>query len=331
MIKVAKSMRAGRTDVAEIVHQLRTRLGPSELRQLGGLGHLLMPVLRGGLDACVARQPQGTACRLTLLEPSRSHQLEMRALARTRALDVDMDDDEAGAIGEASGEASGSKCERARWTTVASGAKLLLELTSLHAGFCYLFHLNDRDELSLVFPSEHDRDNGVCHPNGVQLVPSRFGEGGEQQYLSVHTAADCASKRDTYYLLSTSTRLEDLDGLDGQGRVGPLPMRLEKIPAAQARAVLGAISRHLSSGARPSCGRDGGGDVVMTLTSLMMNVINQVTEPPMPPPAAPEGGSGGGGGDAIGALGGDGGGRGAGDLIGGGSGGGGGGGGGGGA
>ena len=28
MIKVAKSMRAGRTDVAEIVHQLRTRLGP---------------------------------------------------------------------------------------------------------------------------------------------------------------------------------------------------------------------------------------------------------------------------------------------------------------
>jgi|EP00966_Prymnesium_polylepis_P319029 hypothetical protein len=97
------------------------------------------------------------------------------------------------------------------WTSVKSGEKVLLELSSLQRGFCYLLHLNETDQLSVVFPFMLDLNNEVPHPNGVLRVPSRFREG--VQYLSFSTK-EHGKERETFYLLSTSKRLETLIGIE---------------------------------------------------------------------------------------------------------------------
>ena len=53
-----------------------------------------------------------------------------------------------------------------------SKEKLLLELSGLMKGHCYLLHLNDNDQLAVIFPSRLDRDNSVPAENSTLHVPS---------------------------------------------------------------------------------------------------------------------------------------------------------------
>jgi len=281
LLKVASKVCASEsdTDMLSSVHEICSRLGKTELSQLGGLSRVLTPKLRGGLDE-LARLPQAAKPLIMLIEPSRDHQMRMREVTRTRDMSMAaMDAVEVGGGGsgggsDVTGASDASVGLEGGWTSVRSGEKVLLELSSLHPGFCYLFHLNERDQLSIVFPSKLDPNNEVVQPNGLLHVPSRFREGVEKQYLAF-TTKEHGTERETFYLLSTSTRLEILIG------ISELPNDWSKLPSATSRLILAALERRMPASLSRTRDLDGsammqeadgaeGSDAVMALTSLLL-------------------------------------------------------------
>ena len=125
------------------------------------------------------------------------------------------------------------------WTCVPVGAQLHLRMQCEQRGYCYLFHLNEVDELCVVFPNiietrDNRASNVVPAPGHVVHVPGGF-EAGGKRYLAFKNAAHL--ERETFYLLTISERLEDFEA------VGALPTKLTKLPSKQARAVVDVLRR----------------------------------------------------------------------------------------
>ena len=194
---------------------------------------LLVPVRRE-LDALAQLQFEMPP-RLTLLAPAEGQQQLSRGAVR-REIAFDDDDDEAPAAQPAQSSAA------RKWTSVPVGEKLHLQMDCQQNGYCYLFHLNQEDELSVVFPNKYDDLNEVSAANHSLQVPGRFADGGKQ-YLAFKGSH---LEKETFYLLTISKRLEDFKP------VGALSKRLEKLPPQQAQAVLATL-RRAAGGAAP-CG-----------------------------------------------------------------------------
>ena len=256
------------------VHSICGSLGRSHF---ASLRQALEPRLRGGFDE-VARRLQAAPPRLVLLEPSHEHQARLRGIARTRDMSTaDMEEHDGSTSGVSSaGSTSAGNPSGGRWTSVESGKELLFQLSGLQRGFCYLLHLNEKDKLSVIFPSCRDRDNEVRSSDGTLRLPTGFYD-GETRYMKFETKH--GFERETFYLLSTSERLSDFAG------VGHLPERFEKLPEAQAQAILAAVKQHVPGADRPRT-RDmdasdfmdvsdadsnaNANDVSMSLSSLML-------------------------------------------------------------
>ena len=218
-------------------YRMCRQLDGSRLRKLADQ---LTPPLRGRLDE-IASSPQADAAELALLHPSLQHQSTTRGLARTRDLSIDaMEDVDDAAATDGGGSASAVSSS---WTAVQSGEKLLFRLARLQRGFCYLFHLNERDQLSVVFPSKRDPDNEVRSPGAELQLPRRFHEGERLRYLSFET--NHGLERETFYLLTTSRRLTAFEG------VGELPDQFQKLPHRQSQSILGMLRRYVGSGRAP--------------------------------------------------------------------------------
>ena len=196
---------------------------------------LLMPVRRE-LDALAQLQFE-LPPRLTLLAPAEGQQRRSRdAVRRDIAFDDDDDDDAPGAQ-----PAQPSSAAR-RWTSVPVEEKLHLQMHCQQKGYCYLFHLNEKDELSVVFPNKKDAEHLVPEANHNLYVPGRFADGGPKaQYLRF---AGSHLQRETFYLLTISKRLEEFE------TVGALPTDLKKLKPRQAQAVLATL-RRAAGGAAP--------------------------------------------------------------------------------
>ena len=110
-----------------------------------------------------------------------------------------------------------------RWTSIPAGEKLHLHMHCHQNGFCYLLHLNNEDQLSIMFPDEKHPDNAVL-AGKVQKVQARF---SNVKHL----------ERETFYLLTVSKKLEEFEA------VGTLPAPREKLQGRQAQAVLAALRR----------------------------------------------------------------------------------------
>ena len=239
------------------VREMFASLGPDQFAEVA---RTIAP-LRDGFDE-VARRPHATAPQLTLAEPSQGDQLRTRALVTTRDMSMAAFEEE-----EARESLPGTASRR--WDSIPSGVPFLLRLSGLQTGFCYLFHLNEADKLSVIFPSKLDQDNVVRDAVGSLQVPSRFYQG--KQYMKFATRN---LERETFYLLTTNTRLESCDG------VGELPDSWQKLPAAQSRAILNVIRRHVVGSPVPltrdmdaSCMMDvddAEGGVAMALSTLML-------------------------------------------------------------
>ena len=168
--------------------------------------------------------------RLTLLAPAEVQQrLSRDAVRRDIAFDDDDDDDDA----RGAQPAQPSSAAR-RWTSVPVGEKLHLQMHCQQKGYCYLFHLNEEDELSVAFPNKKDTENLVSEANHDLYVPGRFADGPKAQYLRF---TGSHLQRETFYLLTISKRLEDFE------TVGALPMDLKKLKPRQAQAVLATLRR----------------------------------------------------------------------------------------
>ena len=168
--------------------------------------------------------------RLTLLAPAEVQQrLSRDAVRRDIAFDDDDDDDDA----RGAQPAQPSSAAR-RWTSVPVGEKLHLQMHCQQKGYCYMFHLNEEDELSVVFPNKKDTENLVPEANHNLYVPGRFADGPKAQYLRF---TGSHLQRETFYLLTINKRLEDFE------TVGALPMDLKKLEPRQAQAVLATLRR----------------------------------------------------------------------------------------
>ena len=150
-------------------------------------------------------------------------------MRREIAFDDDDDDDDA----RGAQPAQPSSAAR-RWTSVPVGEKLHLQMHCQQKGYCYLFHLNEEDELSVVFPNKKDTENLVPEANHNLYVPGRFADGPKAQYLRF---TGSHLQRETFYLLTINKRLEDFE------TVGALPMDLKKLEPRQAQAVLATLRR----------------------------------------------------------------------------------------
>ena len=196
---------------------------------------LLVPVRRE-LDALAQLQFEMPP-RLTLLAPAEGQQQLSRGAVR-REIAFDDDEDEAPAAQPAQSSAA------RKWTSVPVGEKLHLQMHCQQKGYCYLFHLNEKDELSVVFPNKKDTEHLVPEANHNLYVPGRFADGPKAQYLSFTDASHL--ERETFYLLTISKRLEEFEA------VGALPTGLQKLKPRQAQAVLATL-RRAAGGAAP-CG-----------------------------------------------------------------------------
>ena len=185
--------------------------------------------------------PQAASSSLSPVGPATSStaqsngEIDAKA-AEKRNLAEAYDDDEAPAAQPAQSSAA------RKWTSVPVGEKLHLQMDCQQNGYCYLFHLNQEDELSVVFPNKYDDLNEVSAANHSLHVPGRFADGGKQ-YLAFKGSH---LEKETFYLLTISKRLEDFKP------VGALSKRLEKLPPQQAQAVLATL-RRAAGGAAP-CG-----------------------------------------------------------------------------
>jgi hypothetical protein len=213
--------------------------------------------LREDLDT-LARAAQPFKPTLTLIEPSQEHQTRVRKVARTRGVSMDAMEE---ADAPVSTRAPTSSTPRT-WTSVESGEKLLLECSGLvSGGFCYLFHLNEDCQLSLMFPSKLDGDNAVGEV-GKLTVPRCA-----KRYLAFDTPK--GTEIETFYLLTSSRRLEGLLG------VGTLPDDWTKLPASTAQAILAALRRHTASVTAPSVPPTRGMDMVPMIETMDVSDTDQ--------------------------------------------------------
>jgi hypothetical protein len=188
-----------------------------------------------------------------------------------------MDDDAGGPVegGPATSGAGGSGGSVAsRWTAVRSGDPVHLKLSCQQRGYCYLLHLNEKDELKVIFPSKLDLDNQILGMAGELYVPSRFSEGGKKRYLKFDTKQ--GMERETFYLLTTSHRLDSFES------VGKLPDNWSKLPPATSHAILASVREHVNSASVTrdvdtlpmmdvsDSGSTSTGDVVMALSTLTL-------------------------------------------------------------
>ena len=179
-------------------------------------------------------------------------------LARTRGVSMDAMEE---ADAPVSTRAPTSSTPRT-WTSVESGEKLLLECSGLvSGGFCYLFHLNEDCQLSLMFPSKLDGDNAVGEV-GKLTVPRCA-----KRYLAFDTPK--GTEIETFYLLTSSRRLEGLLG------VGTLPDDWTKLPASTAQAILAALRRHTASVTAPSVPPTRGMDMVPMIETMDVSDTDQ--------------------------------------------------------
>ena len=215
----------------EAVQAACARLG----EQVDGTVKGMLVPLRRELDALAQLQFEMPP-RLILLAPAEGQQqLSRGAVLRDIAFDDDDDDGEAPAAQPVQSSAA------RRWTSVPVGEKLHLQMHCQQKGYCYLFHLNQGDELSVVFPNKKDAENLVSEANHNLHVPGHFADGGNKQYLRF---TGSHLQRETFYLLTISKRLEDFE------TVGALPTGLQKLPPRQAQAVLATL-RRAAGGAAP--------------------------------------------------------------------------------
>ena len=240
----------------------------------GTVKGLLAP-LRRELDALTSL-PFAAPPQLTLLAPSQQQQ----TVARSEVLrDIQFDDDDEEDADEGQQKASQAPAPR-KWTSVPMGAKLHLQMRCEQKGFCYLFHLNQKDELCVVFPNKFDNANAVPAPAHDLFLPSEFASGGRKAYLSFKQVEHL--EKETFYLLSMSTPLEECKG------VGPLPQKLEKLSHTQTSAVLRALHR---AGPNPSAATlrelddsvfndDEPSEPSMVLSKMTLYSVQQ----PLPPP-----------------------------------------------
>ena len=198
----------------------------------GAVKELLAP-LRHELDS-LAQLPFEAPPQLTLIAPTE----EQQHLSRSQVL-RDMDSELFAAEYEAAPPATATSSTARRWTSVQAGAKLHFQMRCQQKGHCYLFHLNQQDQLTVVFPNTIDSANTVPAPGHDLRIPGGFADGGKQ-YL----AFKCEHlEKETFYLLTISKRLEDFEA------VGALPQRLGKLQPQQAREVL-AVLRRAATGTR---------------------------------------------------------------------------------
>ena len=131
--------------------------------------------------------------------------------------------------------ASASDAPPRTWTSVESGEKLVLSCSGCTFGFCYVLHLNDKDELKVIFPNKKDRDNTTSEHVSSLRVPSA----GAPRYLSFDTPR--GTEVETFYLISSSQWLETFEG------VGTLPDNLRTLTPPVAQALVAALQRHMAS------------------------------------------------------------------------------------
>ena len=161
----------------------------------------LLAPLRRELDA-LAQLSYDAPPQLTVTVPSEQKQkLSRSAVLRDSALEDDN-----------------------RWTSIPAGEKLHLQMHCKQNGFCYLLHLNNEDQLRIMFPNEKKSDNAVWAPGSNLQVQTRF---KNVQHL----------ERETFYLLTVSKKLEEFEA------VGTLPAPREMLQGRQAQAVLAALRR----------------------------------------------------------------------------------------
>ena len=159
--------------------------------------------LRCELDA-LAQLPYDAPPQLTVTAPCEQQQQLSRSAVRH---DIAVEDD-----------------EDSRWTSIPAGQKLRLQMRCEQNGFCYLLHLNNEDQLSIIFPNKKNADNAVLAPGSDLEVQTRF---KNVQHL----------ERETFYLLTISKKLEEFEA------VGTLPALPEMLQGRQAQAVLAALRR----------------------------------------------------------------------------------------
>jgi len=130
---------------------------------------------------------------------------------------------------------SGGAASECAWAAITSGEAVQLQLVCQRAAYCYLLHLNEKDELSIIFPNRLDHNNFVELPGSSLLVPSRFAE-PEDRYL---TFTGQHRERETLYLLTSDVRLEET--------IGELQSEMGKLPSKQARELLRATQQRPAS------------------------------------------------------------------------------------
>ena len=182
----------------EAVQAACARLG----EQVDGTVKGMLVPLRRELDA-LAQLPYDAPPQLTVTAPCEQQQQLSRGAVRA---DIAVEDD-----------------EDSRWTSIPAGAKLRLQMRCQQNGFCYLLHLNNEDQLSIIFPNKKNADNAVLVPGSDLHVQTRF---KNVQHL----------ERETFYLLTISKKLEEFEA------VGTLPA-FEMLQGRQAQAVLTTLRR----------------------------------------------------------------------------------------
>ena len=199
----------------------------------------LLAPLRRELDA-LAKLPYDAPPRLTVAAPSEQKQQKSRSAVLE---DIALEDD-------------------IRWTSIPAGEKLHLHMHCQQNGFCYLLHLNNEDQLSIMFPNEKHPENAVL-ADEVHKVQTRF---KDVKHL----------ERETFYLLTVSKKLEEFEA------VGTLPAPREKLQGRQAQAVLAALRR--VAGAAAATVRDldvglsaemDGEDSELTMALSTMTIISE--------------------------------------------------------
>jgi len=230
-IKTTEGAPRGRLAAGKPVHLRHT---PPPSSPLASTSEVMPPdpplTLRGDLDD-LSRKRQSIPPRLVLIEPSQEHQTRVRKVARTRGLSMAAFDE-----ADDASEAMGADAPPRAWTSVESGEKLVLECSDLPSGgFFYVLHLNNKDELKVVFPNKKDRDNTTSEAVGSLLVPSA----GAPRYLSFETPR--GTEVETFYLISSSQRLEAFEG------VGTLPDNLRNLTPPVAQAIVTALQHYVTS------------------------------------------------------------------------------------
>lgn len=228
------------------------------------LSPLLAPSMRQGWhDVCERLSLSPIQPRLKLLSPGEERQVVSRGVV-TREFAAQSDDDDgddyagSSTASAAVGSSSSAATSRQRhWTSVPVGVKLQLELrcgSRAAPSHVYVFHMNEKDELCVVFPCKYEkgsdnrtmRSNLVTEAGAVLQIPNRFEPRRLPKPLGWMSFTGDHLQKETFFMIVTETPLESFPGV---GTLPDDPGRI-KMPLEQARAVLAAIQGATSIGAR---------------------------------------------------------------------------------